>query len=63
MTTILDWISGVASALTATASTSRVIKSEERFKGSKQMVHQNPPTVVSSSLFGAWLTDTVTYHH
>ncbi len=38
MNTIVDWISGVVSALTATASINRFIKStEERLKSSNQM--------------------------
>ena len=52
-----------AVGMACTASTSRMTKSEERIKSSKQMSRRNPPTVASPSLFGAWLTDTVTYHH
>ncbi len=50
-----------AVGMACTASISRMIKSKKKF--SKQMSHRNPPTVASPSLFGAWLTDTVTYHH
>ena len=62
MTTIVDWISGVVSALTATASRP-MIKSEDGRNSFKQQGRRNAPTIASPSLFGAWLTDTVTYHH
>ena len=63
MTTFLAWISGVVGALTTTASPNRTIKSEDSFRISKQKSSRNPPAVARPSLFGAWLTDTVTYHH
>ena len=50
-----------AVGMACTASINRMIKSKKKF--SKLMSHRNPPTVHSTSLFGAWLTDTVTYHH
>ena len=52
-----------AVGMACTTSISRMIKSKKKFKSSKQISHRNPPTVASPSLFGAWLTDTVTYHH
>ncbi len=52
-----------AVGMACTASLSRMIKSKKKFKNSKQMSRRNPPTVASPSLFGAWLTDSVTYHH
>ncbi len=63
MSTILDWISGVVVALTATASINRMIKPEDSFNSSKQLSRWNPTTVASHYLFGAWLTERVTYHH
>ena len=50
-----------AVGMACSASINRMIKSKKKFF--KQMSHRNPPTVASPSLFGAWLTDTVTYHH
>ena len=52
---------GEAVSMAFTASTSRMIKSKKKF--SKQRSDRNPLTVASPSLFGARLTDTVTYHH
>jgi len=56
---LLVFVSAVGMA--CAASINRMIKSKKKF--SKQMSHRTPPTVASPSLLGAWLTDTVTYHH
>ena len=47
-----------AVGMVCTASISRMMK-----KASKQMSPGKVPAVASPSLLGAWLTDTVTYHH
>ena len=52
-----------AVGMACTASISRMTVAKKKFKSSKQKSHRNPPTVAGPSLFGAWLTDTVTYHH
>ena len=59
------WLQLLVKAVQAmpTASSSHMIKSKKNFESSKPMSHRNPPTVASPSLFGDWLTDTVTYHH
>ena len=62
-TTSLSWISGVVGVLTATASVGRMFKSKDRIKTPKQMSRRKPSAVAIPSLYGAWLTDTVTYHH
>ena len=62
-TTSLGWISGVVGAITATASVGRMFKSKDRIKTPKQMSRRKPSAVAIPSLYGAWLTDTVTYHH
>ena len=49
-----------AVGMTCTASITRMIKSKKKVP--KQRSHRHA-TVASPSLFGAWLTDTVTYHH
>ena len=62
-TTRMGWISGVVGAITATSLVARIFKSQDKIKTPEQMSRRKPSAVAFPSLYGAWLTDTVTYHH